>query len=159
MIDFSIQNISVADIPLLTELHKKSFPHGFWSQSQLTSTIELKTTIALCLREKNSDALLGFILVQCLDAEAEILTICVAPSHRKLSLGSALLDAALGAARLSGASKMFLEVAEDNQAAITFYEKNGFSVTGLRKGYYKRDNLYIDAKILYRNVKEKSVEC
>jgi ribosomal-protein-alanine N-acetyltransferase len=39
---------------------------------------------------------------------------------------------------LSPAKKLFLEVDENNAAAIALYKKHGFAGIGTRKGYYPR---------------------
>ena len=44
--------------------------------------------------------------------------------------------AALDVAREAGTAEAFLEVAVDNEAAITLYELMGFERTGVRKAYY-----------------------
>lgn len=51
----------------------------------------------------------------------------VTPDARGNGAASALLDAALGYARESGASGMFLETAMDNTTAQRVYERNGWS--------------------------------
>lgn len=78
----------------------------------------------------------GLVLWRSAAGEAEILTIAVLPPWRRSGLGGRLLDAALDAARASGAEMMFLEVAADNTAGLALYEKHGFSRVGLRKAYY-----------------------
>ncbi|MFW0791087.1 ribosomal protein S18-alanine N-acetyltransferase [Gordonia sp. CPCC 205333] len=68
--------------------------------------------------------------------ECEIHTIAVAPTHRSLGLGWALLAELLAVADHLGAP-VFLEVRVDNDAAIALYERNGFVTSGVRKGYYQ----------------------
>jgi GNAT superfamily N-acetyltransferase len=51
-----------------------------------------------------------------------------APGHRRRGLGERALLAAIDAARAGGCSAMWLEVIEENAAAIALYEKVGFSV-------------------------------
>ena len=47
---------------------------------------------------------------------------------------------------------MFLEVAEDNVGAISFYEKTGFEITGWRTGYYQRPIEKVDALVFVREI-------
>ncbi|MGC8759450.1 MAG: GNAT family N-acetyltransferase [Bryobacteraceae bacterium] len=63
--------------------------------------------------------------------EAELLNLAVHPEARRRGLGRALL------ALLAG-RKVWLEVRESNQAAIRFYESQGFRVYGRRRQYYRR---------------------
>lgn len=62
--------------------------------------------------------------------EAELLNLAVRPEARRRGVGRALL------ALLAG-RKVWLEVRASNEAAIRFYESQGFRVCGRRKGYYR----------------------
>ncbi len=44
----------------------------------------------------------------------------------------------LGFAGASNARAVYLEVAEDNAAARRLYGREGFSIAGRRRGYYRR---------------------
>lgn len=79
---------------------------------------------------------LGLILCRIAAGEVEVLTVGVTPAARRRGVGLALMLAALDVAREAGAAEAFLEVAVDNDAAITLYELMGFERTGLRKAYY-----------------------
>lgn len=69
--------------------------------------------------------------------EWELQRIGVAPDLRGRGLGSVLLSGALAAATQAGASRLMLEVAETNQAALRLYQRHGFGVDGRRSGYYR----------------------
>jgi ribosomal-protein-alanine N-acetyltransferase len=81
---------------------------------------------------------LGMIACRVVFEDAEVLTIAVDPAARGRGVGRALLEAAVGVARLSGATAMFLEVAVDNAPALALYGRAGFVRAGLRKDYYDR---------------------
>jgi [ribosomal protein S18]-alanine N-acetyltransferase len=87
--------------------------------------------------------LLGWAGVRVIDLEAEILTVGVIPAARRRGLGRELLRALLDEARRRGAGEVFLEVRADHDGAQKLYETEGFSVLGLRRGYY--DHGRIDA--------------
>ncbi len=87
------------------------------------------------------------VLVRVAADEAEILTIGV--TARRQGIGTALMAAALGAARTQGASAMFLEVASDNAAARGLYQRLGFAPAGQRKAYYANG---ADALLLRREL-------
>lgn len=90
----------------------------------------------------------GFVLWRVAAQEAEILTIAVLPPWRRGGLGQSLLDAATAEAAGAGAEEMFLEVACDNNPALTLYQKAAFRQVGLRKGYYSGK----DALVMSRNL-------
>ncbi|MCZ6721294.1 MAG: ribosomal protein S18-alanine N-acetyltransferase [Proteobacteria bacterium] len=83
-------------------------------------------------------ALAGFLVGRVVEDEAEILTLVVAPSCRRRGLARRLVAAALTHARASGASALFLEVAEDNRPAQALYRAVGFAAIGRRARYYPR---------------------
>jgi ribosomal-protein-alanine acetyltransferase len=69
--------------------------------------------------------------------EAEIFDIAVDGGHRRQGFASFLLDAVLNTAKSQGAKEIYLEVRDSNGAALSLYEKFGFSVTGRRSNYYR----------------------
>ena len=85
--------------------------------------------------------------------EAEILTIAVDPTERKRGVGRELLNEHLQQAAFAGARQLFLEVDEDNAAALALYRRFGFQQVGQRAGYYRRqDGRPATALILRRDL-------
>lgn len=76
----------------------------------------------------------GALVVSCpVPEEAEILTLAVAPEHRRRGVGGALLQAFLEGRR----GRVFLEVRPSNAAARQLYQRFGFTETGRRASYYQ----------------------
>ena len=91
----------------------------------------------------------GFILCRVVADEAEILTLATAPAARGQGLGRRLVEAAAELAARQGATRLFLEVAEDNVAARALYDRSGFVEVGRRRGYYARPGgASVDALVL-----------
>lgn len=78
----------------------------------------------------------GFILMRVVADEAEILTLAVRPGARRGGQGGRLVGEGVLAAAARGATRVFLEVAEDNAAARALYDRAGFVEAGRRPGYY-----------------------
>jgi [ribosomal protein S18]-alanine N-acetyltransferase len=78
----------------------------------------------------------GFIVARRVASDLEILNFAVAPERRRRGVGNALFKEAVGWGTTFGAEKTFLEVRVSNLAAIRFYERHGFQVTGRRPRYY-----------------------
>ena len=78
----------------------------------------------------------GLVLWRAVLDEAEILSICVLPPWRRQGLGEKMLRAALEHVAEAGDFRMFLEVADNNPAALALYEKLGFHHIFRRKNYY-----------------------
>jgi len=80
----------------------------------------------------------GFAIGRAAADEAEVLTLTVAPGHRRQGHGARLLARFEAAARDRGARAAFLEVSADNAAARALYARAGYATTGRRPGYYRR---------------------
>ena len=65
-----------------------------------------------------------------------IVTIDVAPEQRRRGVGRLLMNAILLACREAKAESLRLEVAVDNDAALAFYKRLGFTETGRIPGFY-----------------------
>lgn len=124
----------------LARIHGEAFaPTRGWSESEFADLLMQKTVDL----HSHPD---GFALVQTVAGESELLTIAVVPKSQRQGIASALLQDWLKSTK---ADYAFLEVAEDNHAAIALYERHGFAVCGRRKGYYARpDHTKVDAVLM-----------
>ena len=132
----------------LADLHAEAFDAP-WSASAFADLLGQAGVIL----EGEAD---GFILVRAVADEAEILTLAVRPSARRQGLGARLVGRAAHRAAALGATRLFLEVAEDNAAARALYAASGFEAAGRRPRYYSRpDGPAIDALLLVLNLPER----
>jgi [ribosomal protein S18]-alanine N-acetyltransferase len=118
-------------------LHAESFAHP-WSAEEMAGLIASSSTVGAAALDPVSGRLHGFVLSRLAADEAEILTISVDAAHQGRGVGRALLSENLRQAANAGAKVMFLEVAQDNAAAVALYERFGFVQVGERSGYYRR---------------------
>ena len=99
----------------------------------------------------------GLILMRAIAGEAEVLTLAVEPTHRRLGVAQALLQGGLVQATAMGAETAFLEVAADNAGALALYLRCGFEQVGHRGGYYHRaGGQSVDALVLRRTLNRAS---
>lgn len=120
------------DLGALAALHARVFAES-WNEVALKQLLQTGSFVFV----GGDGAKSGFIIARAMADEAEILTLVVAPEHRRRGIGRALvLSAATHAERL-GARTLFLEVETANKAAIALYEALGFRSVGLRPGYYR----------------------
>lgn len=68
--------------------------------------------------------------------EMHLLNITVAPAHQGRGHALALLDRLVERCRLLQAATLWLEVRQSNERARRIYERYGFTLKGLRRGYY-----------------------
>jgi ribosomal protein S18 acetylase RimI-like enzyme len=67
--------------------------------------------------------------------EADIVSVWVAPEHRKFGVGRLLMDAIQSWALRTGVHTLLLMVTSSNYAAIDFYQRIGFTMTGHTEPY------------------------
>jgi ribosomal-protein-alanine N-acetyltransferase len=131
-------------------LHRACFAAAWdrpWSRQGFAEMLAMPGTFGLMARDE-TNAALGLIVLRVTADEAEILTIAVAAPMRRRGIGAALIAAAQGEAHGRGATRLHLEVAEDNFAARRLYTGLGFEPVGKRGNYYARGSLGSVAAIL-----------
>jgi [ribosomal protein S18]-alanine N-acetyltransferase len=131
----SIRRFDARDAAAVGEILARSPEAAAWSVKSLEQ-LNLRGELAWVI-EDGDGKLAGFLVVQAVVAEAELLNLCVAPEKRRAGLAEALLDEVITALRLAHVDRLFLEVRESNTPAISFYEKHDFRKTGRRPNYYR----------------------
>lgn len=136
------------DPAALAGLHARAFDTP-WSAAALAQLIAQPGAVLVAEPE-------GFILLRVVADEAEVLTLAVSPEARRQGLGRRLVEAGVAGVKAEGAGRIFLEVADDNAAALTLYARCGFEPAGRRKGYYVRpDGSRRDALLLALNLPQR----
>ena len=83
-----------------------------------------------------SHTLAGYIVARIGANELHINNVAVRERYRRQGIGLNLLDRILEEGRRRGVEAAFLELRAGNTAALSLYEKCGFSLTSRRKRYY-----------------------
>ena len=131
----TLNDVLTVDAPVLAALYASCFSDS-WGEQSMANLLSrphvtgFKATV-------NDVCVVGFALNQVIEAEAEILTICVDPAWRRSGLGRVLLNHACERLRELGVESYFLEVSEENVAARALYAAAGFFEVGRRKAYYR----------------------
>jgi len=140
---------SAADAETLARVHAESFGAP-WRAEDIAALLTSPGGFALAADEAG---LRGFILARANSYDAEILTLAVSPAFHRRGIARALTEAAADIAAAGGAEALFLEVAEDNPAAIALYASAGFTQVGRRRGYYARTGATaVDALLMRRDL-------
>lgn len=79
---------------------------------------------------------IGFLVARRVLADLEILNFAVRHGERRRGIGTRLFREALAWGQSFFAEKAILEVRASNLAALRFYERHNFEVSGRRKNYY-----------------------
>jgi [ribosomal protein S18]-alanine N-acetyltransferase len=143
---FSVRQAGPFDGQMLADLHRSCFARA-WDDAammQFAASPQVLCLIGSVAGDVGERAA-GFLIARKASDEAEIISIGVVPSCRKLGLGRALLETALELLRASGTRRLFLEVDATNEAALRLYRSFGGEAVGRRQGYYEHG---ADAAIL-----------
>ena len=92
----------------------------------------------------SDNQLVGFISANHVVDELDIIELGVISEFRRRGIAHKFLIYLQHYCVNQNIKKIFLEVAENNAAAIGLYEKTGFSKIGARKNYYSRKGALID---------------
>ena len=116
-----------------------------WTTEQVAEV--LRSNVNSCALAEDGSRLVGFLVWQETDFEAEVLQIAVLPSYQGRKIATALFDF------LPADKEIFLEVRESNRTALLFYKKEKFEEIARRKGYYHAP--VEDAIVMKREIHER----
>ena len=116
-----------------------------WTASQVEEV--LRSNVNSCALAEDGSQLVGFLVWQETDFEAEVLQIAVLPSYQGQKIATALFDF------LPTDKEIFLEVRESNRPALLFYKKEKFEEIARRKAYYHAP--VEDAIVMKREIHER----
>jgi len=116
-----------------------------WTANQVAEV--LRSDVNSCALAEDEGLLVGFLVWQETDFEAEVLQIAVLPSYQGQKIATALFDF------LPANKEIFLEVRESNKPALLFYKKERFEEIARRKAYYYAP--VEDAIVMKREIHER----
>lgn len=133
--DAELVEIGAGDLPELVALEFEGFlGHERWSEASWRAEVCRDNQCAFGLRVDGR--LVAAALVSAWAPDAELLRIIVAHAHRRRHFAARLLDAATAWATSRGATRMLLEVRDDNLGALALYQRGGFVRMSERRNYY-----------------------
>jgi len=124
-----------------------------WTREMYLADLENEDVSYCYLARDEHGHVVGFCSVWRVAEELHINNLAVKPEFRRRGAATALLKHALGEGARVGARRATLEVRRSNDAARLLYERFGFTVGGIRRGYYSKP--IEDALVLSRE----SLEC
>ena len=116
-----------------------------WTADQVAEV--LRSDVNSCALAEDEGLLVGFLVWQETDFEAEVLQIAVLPSYQGQKIATAFFDF------LPANKEIFLEVRESNKPALLFYKKEKFEAIARRKAYYHAP--VEDAIVMKREIHER----
>ena len=145
-IGIDIQRLGLADLDAIDAIERRAYATP-WSRSMFAS--ELGKRSSICLGAFEGESLIGYVVnARYVDAW-HVMNLAVDPDHRRRGVASRLLARLFELTEGDAERGYTLEVRVSNSAAISLYERLGFSRHGIRTGYYT-DNRE-DALIMWRD--------
>ncbi|MCV2885523.1 GNAT family N-acetyltransferase/peptidase C39 family protein [Aestuariibacter sp. AA17] len=132
-----IRDVQKSDINALTQLEQTCFATDRLSKRQFSYWLKAQHRVFLVAESNGSLLGYGLVIMRKGTRLARLYSIAVSPDARGLGLGKQLIEA-LEQTTLSF-DKLFmrLEVAENNEAAISLYKSMGYKVFGTYTHYYE----------------------
>ena len=130
-----------SDFQRLLEIDHSCFVEGIaYTEEEMRYFLGVPTAISLV--GTNDGEVAGFIIAdrfrprRASRSVGKIITIDVAPDTQHSGVGTLLMNAAEAGLKEAGCDYVSLEVAVDNEAALRFYKKHGYSVLKVLPRYY-----------------------
>jgi ribosomal-protein-alanine N-acetyltransferase len=119
-----------------------------WTREMYLADLDNRGVSYCFLAQDEGGHVVGFCSVWRVADEIHVNNLAVKPEFRRMGVATALLTHALGEGVRLGARRATLEVRRSNDAARLLYERFGFVVAGIRRGYYTKP--IEDALVLWR---------
>ena len=120
-----------------------------WTREMYLAELENTGVSFVFVAREATGHIVGFCSFWRVVDELHINNLAVLPMYRRRGVASAILERVFDEARVLGAARATLEVRRSNDAARQLYERFGFAVAGVRRGYYR--NPEEDALVLWRH--------
>lgn len=140
----SIRKCNKYDIENLKELELVCFQDRF--HEKFDFVLENKNYVYYLAEEVGR--IVGYAGASILYDESELQYVATLPSLRRNGIAKALMAVLVEDLVKKGVHKMYLEVSEDNLAALSLYKKLGFFVYNTRRKYYGDKDAIVMVKVL-----------
>jgi len=140
-----IRAAMLTEVDAIAVIERGCFGAEAWSEALVSAAIQGGRNTVLI------DDLDAYGTISVAGDMADLERIAVMPSRRRQGVARQLLDALCAAAAAQGATRVLLEVAADNEAALGFYAAYGFTTISRRAGYYRGG---VDAIVMQLELEE-----
>lgn len=150
MADVLIRQANIDDVDAIFEIEHLCFPDP-WSKDSLRYELGENPRAFYIVAELDGQVV-GYAGLWWIEDEGHIINVAVRPGYRSRKIASGIIDVMIDFTTKEGIRHHTLEVRRSNDPAIGLYEKYGFAVEGVRKGYYLNNGE--DALIMWRHEPE-----
>ena len=136
------------EIDAVLAIEQASFTSPWTKEMYLSELENPDVSYFYLAKTADSRVIVGFCSFWRVLDELHINNLAVMPEYRRAGAATALLTRVLEDGAKMGARRATLEVRHSNQPAQRLYERFGFTVAGVRRGYYS--NPVEDALVLWK---------
>ena len=148
--NLNIDFMTSADLEEVMAIEKASF-RSPWPRSYFVQEVERNPiSIAIVIRHRDSNALIGFCVAWIIDRLFHINNIAVDPKFRQRGYGKILMESMMELAKQNRCERIHLEVRVSNEPAIQLYQSLGFHPLETLARYY--DDTQEDAFVFGRQL-------
>lgn len=133
-LEVSLRPMNVTHLEAVLEIERAAYPFP-WTRGNFVDSLAAGY-LARRLVGEHDGSLRGYLVAMGGVDEMHLLNLTVAPGWQRLGYARLMLDVLVAECRLRRAPQLWLEVRPSNERARAVYERYGFRVAGLRKGYY-----------------------
>lgn len=130
----ALRRLEISDLDAIEAIERVAYPAP-WSRSMFVSELTKQTARSLGAFGPDGKLLGYMILSRYVDAW-HVMNVAVHPDHRRQGVATALLTRMFEETTGEEVRGYTLEVRVSNTGAVQLYERFGFEVQGVRKGYY-----------------------
>jgi len=132
----SLRPFSESDFEQILQIESKIHVAP-WNQFQFEGETSKPYSHLWVLTDDETDSeIMGYVVFWDMKESFEILNLGVAPSHQRQGLALKIVRSVVNQALRAGAQRLILDVRKSNAPALLLYQKLGFSITQIRKGFY-----------------------
>ncbi len=142
-----LRRLELRDLGEIEEIEQRSYPTP-WSRSMFAGELAKPSSICLGAFDTETAALAGYLIISRYVDAWHVMNVAVSPEYRRRGIAATMLDRLFELTAGDERRGYTLEVRVSNDEAIRLYERAGFKVRGIRRGYYT-DNRE-DALIMWK---------
>ncbi len=122
------------DMPEVIAIERESFEFP-WSEQDFTHCLRQRNCIGMVA--EMADSVVAFMIYELHRSKLHMLNFAVRRSHRRLGIGTRMMEKLVGKLTPDRRGRIVLEVRETNLAAQLFFRSLGFRATSVLKDFYQ----------------------
>ncbi len=147
--EWSLRRVTAGDTSAIAELELRLFPDEAWDAAMVLEEI-VHPSRRYVAAVDGAHRIVGYAGIMLAGDTADLHTI--GGVAEGIGIGRVLLAWCESEAAVHGAERLLLEVRVDNDRARAFYDRAGYEVLGIRRGYYRTPAGAIDAVVMEKEL-------